>query len=244
MQLNAAQAANARAIVAVGRSQGMSDRDIETALMVAITESSLLMYANSSVPSSLSYSHDAVGHDTDSLGLFQQRPSAGWGSVAQLMNASYDAGKFYSVLRSKGQRIVQTPWAVAQSVQVSAYADGSNYQANWANAQEVFKAVTGKAAGGGAGPVSGSSSSGGNTSAGNATSSAGSTPAGGNPSLFGSLATITQDLTSSEWWRRVGMFIAGGVLLLIGILVIVHQSGVVSKGAKAVAHVGELAALA
>lgn len=206
----------------------MSDRDIETALMVALTESSLLMYANSSVPASLSYSHDAVGHDTDSLGLFQQRPSAGWGTVSQLMNAEYDARKFYSTLKGKPGRIMQSPWMAAQSVQVSAFPDGSNYQAHWNDAQTLFEQVTGKKAGGV--PITSGSSS--------------SSTTGGNPSLFGSLTTITADLTSTEWWTRVGMFVAGGVLLLIGILVIVNKSGVVQKTAKVAAKAGEFAALA
>lgn len=233
MQLNASQAANARTVVAVGRGMGMSDRDIETALMVALTESSLLMYANSSVPASLSYSHDAVGHDTDSLGIFQQRPSAGWGSISQLMSAEYDAHKFYSTLAGKRGRALQSPWMAAQSVQVSAYPDGSNYQAHWSDAQDIFQQVTGKKAGGPT--VNPSSSSG---------AGAGTSPAGGNSSLFGSLTTITQDLTSAEWWTRVGMFIAGGVLLLIGILVIVNKSGVVQKTVKVAAKAGEVAALA
>lgn len=40
-----------------------------------------------------------LGHgDRDSLGVFQQRPSQGWGSAAQVMNPAYAAGQFYIAL--------------------------------------------------------------------------------------------------------------------------------------------------
>ena len=49
------------------------------------------------------------GGDRDSVGLFQQRPSQGWGTVAQLTDSVYAAGKFYEagvgdVLREKRAR--------------------------------------------------------------------------------------------------------------------------------------------
>ena len=61
--------------------------------------------------------------DADSIGWLQQRPSQGWGTVAQIMNPVYGAGKFYDAL-------VQVPgWqgmpvtVAAQRVQRSAYPD-------------------------------------------------------------------------------------------------------------------------
>lgn len=52
--------------------------------MVIAVESSWQMYANSGNPESLTFPHDAVGSDHDSVGLYQQRDS--WGSTAQRMN--------------------------------------------------------------------------------------------------------------------------------------------------------------
>lgn len=59
------------------------------------------------------------GGDRDSVGVFQQRPSMGWGSVAQLMNVTYAAGKFFS--RFPGNWASMDQGALAQSVQRSAF---------------------------------------------------------------------------------------------------------------------------
>jgi cell wall-associated NlpC family hydrolase len=53
------------------------------------------MLANSSVPASLHFPNDGVGKDHDSIGSAQQRPAAGWGTVEQLMNPTYNARAFY-----------------------------------------------------------------------------------------------------------------------------------------------------
>ena len=37
--------------------------------------------------------------DRDSLGLFQQRPSQGWGTAEQILNPEYSTNKFYDALR-------------------------------------------------------------------------------------------------------------------------------------------------
>ncbi len=73
----------------------MPDTGIEIALMVALQESGLQVLANGSVEASLHLPHDGVGNDHDSLGTAQQRPSAGWGTVSQLMDPTYDAAAFY-----------------------------------------------------------------------------------------------------------------------------------------------------
>ena len=44
---------------------------------------------------SLMYPHDAVGRNLDSVGILQQRPSAGWGTVAKLMDVSTAFRKFF-----------------------------------------------------------------------------------------------------------------------------------------------------
>ncbi len=61
--------------------------------------------------------------DHDSLGLFQQRPSTGWGMPAQILNPAYAATKFYTKLKSIAgwERMPLTD--AAQRVQGSAYPD-------------------------------------------------------------------------------------------------------------------------
>jgi murein DD-endopeptidase MepM/ murein hydrolase activator NlpD len=65
--------------------------------------------------------HLGARNDHDSIGLFQQRPSAGWGTPAQLADPAYQARKFF-------EKLVRVPnWqglpltVAAQRVQISAY---------------------------------------------------------------------------------------------------------------------------
>lgn len=92
--LDAKQLAAAQAIVARIAQKGVSAQGTKVALMTALQESKLRMYANDTVPESLSLPHDAVGSDHDSVGLFQQRPSSGWGSVKELMTVQYSVDAF------------------------------------------------------------------------------------------------------------------------------------------------------
>ncbi len=66
--------------------------------------------------------------DRDSLGLFQQRPSQGWGTAVQIMNPTYAATKFYQhlVLVPNWQTMPVTE--AAQAVQRSAF---PNAYARW-----------------------------------------------------------------------------------------------------------------
>jgi hypothetical protein len=97
---------NATAIVAVGMRMGVPRRGWVIALATALQESGLY---------NLNYG------DRDSLGLFQQRPSAGWGTPAQILNPEYAAGKFYAaLLRIPGWQSMPLTQA-AQAVQVSAF---------------------------------------------------------------------------------------------------------------------------
>jgi hypothetical protein len=127
----------AERIIGVGKGRGESQKNILTALMVALDESSLQNLANNAVPESLSIPHDGVGSNADSVGLFQQRPSQGWGTPAELMNPEVAAGKFYDSLDK-----VATPgapeWVQAQEVQRSADPTGSNYQAKLLDAQTIM----------------------------------------------------------------------------------------------------------
>ena len=112
----------ARLIARVGRARGFGDAGVKVALMTALQESKLRMYANSSVPESLNYPHDAVGNDYDSLNFFQQRVRY-WGTVAQLMNPQYATDAFYNALARIPDWRTLAPGVAAQKVQVSAYPD-------------------------------------------------------------------------------------------------------------------------
>ena len=106
MAFNSEQQANAKVIRDVGLSMGMSERDILIALMTAQQESGLR---------NLSYG------DRDSVGLFQQRTSQGWGSVKQIMDPRYSASKFYETLAKVKGRDSLALTVAAQKVQRSAF---------------------------------------------------------------------------------------------------------------------------
>lgn len=134
--LNETQLTRAATIVNVGSSTTDVGRDgIIVALMAALTESSLRMLSNTvAYPSSGDHPHDGDGGDHDSLGLFQMRPSTGWGSIDDLMDAEYQARAFYGgpngpnhgsprgLLDIDGWQNLPKGVA-AQAVEVSAYPD-------------------------------------------------------------------------------------------------------------------------
>lgn len=93
--LSARQTAVAEEYVSIGKQLGIPWDGQVIAIMVALQESSLRVLANANVPDSLGYPNDGVGRDHDSLGSAQQRPAAGWGSVAQLMDSAYNVRAFY-----------------------------------------------------------------------------------------------------------------------------------------------------
>jgi len=117
--LNDETRANALVIVQVGRELGVSDRGIAIALATAMQESSLR---------NLSWG------DRDSVGLFQQRPSTGWGAVEQLTDPAHAARLFYGGPSNPNRGITRglldiAGWEsmplteAAQRVQISAYPD-------------------------------------------------------------------------------------------------------------------------
>jgi hypothetical protein len=119
--LDQAQTDNAATIVDLARRRGLPRRAMVVALATALQESDLRNVASTAVPESLGYPHQGVEVDHDSVGLFQQRPSQGWGTVAQLMDPVYAVGVFLD-------RLVTVPgWesmsvaAAAQAVQRSAF---------------------------------------------------------------------------------------------------------------------------
>ena len=77
------QAANSTTIAAVGKRLGLPDHAVTVALAAALQESRL---------------HNLPYGDRDSLGLFQQRPSQGWGTATEILTPSYAAAAFFRAL--------------------------------------------------------------------------------------------------------------------------------------------------
>lgn len=131
-ELTPRQESVALTYIAVGKQLGIPRSGQIIAIMMALQESGLRMLANPSVPASLHFPKDGVGRDHDSIGSAQQRPAAGWGTVEQLMDASYNARAFYGgpsgPNRGSPRGLLDIPgWQAmdkglaAQAVQVSAF---------------------------------------------------------------------------------------------------------------------------
>lgn len=154
--LDRQQLTRAATIITVGaKTDSVGRAGVLVALMAALTESQLRMLANpSAVPESADYENDGTGSDHDSLGLFQMRPSAGWGTVAELMDAEYQARAFYGgstgpnypsprgLLDILGWQSLD-PGEAAQAVEVSAYPD--RYQNYQPVAESILTALTRRA---------------------------------------------------------------------------------------------------
>lgn len=97
IRVNHRQLTNAATIIDIGgHTAGVGRDGVTVALMAALTESSLRMLSNTAAhPASGTFPNDGDGGDHDSLGLLQMRPSTGWGSVAQLMDPTYQARAFF-----------------------------------------------------------------------------------------------------------------------------------------------------
>ncbi|MFT4083192.1 MAG: C40 family peptidase [Nocardioides sp.] len=139
--LNHTQLERAAAILATGNAENVDANGQVIALMAALTESSLRVLSNvTAYPDSAGYPHDGDGSDHDSLGLFQMRPSTGWGSVANLMDPIWSSRAFYGgpdgPNHGSPAGLLDIPnWqhlslgAAAQAVEVSEYPDRyANYQ--------------------------------------------------------------------------------------------------------------------
>uniref|UniRef100_A0AAU3I1S5 Heavy metal transporter n=1 Tax=Streptomyces sp. NBC_01393 TaxID=2903851 RepID=A0AAU3I1S5_9ACTN len=123
------QAVNAATISAIGTSRGMPERAVAIALATALQESGL---------------RNIQHGDRDSLGLFQQRPSQGWGTRKQIMDPTYSAGIFYEHL-AKVPGYSRLPLTVAaQRVQHSGFPQA--YAKHEPDATLLAAALTGRAA--------------------------------------------------------------------------------------------------
>lgn len=114
---------NVAIIATVGWANGFEEKGVTVAVATAIQESGLR---------NLDYG------DRDSVGLFQQRTSQGWGTVEQIMDARYSATKFYSALANvsgwENLRVTEAAQAVQRSGFPEAYASHEAEARAWANA--------------------------------------------------------------------------------------------------------------
>lgn len=128
VSLSPAQARNASIIVAASVERGLPEQAAVIAIATAYQESGLR---------NLDYG------DRDSLGLFQQRPSYGWGTEEQIMDPWYSSGRFYEEL------VKFTDWEttdvndIAQKVQRSGFPEA--YRKHEANSRAVAAALRGSA---------------------------------------------------------------------------------------------------
>ena len=131
LPLNPTQASNAALIARIAMERGLPDHAVTVAIATAMQESKL---------TNIDYG------DLDSVGLFQQRPSQGWGSVEQLMDESYAINAFYDALvKVPDWQSIPTEDA-AQEVQRSGYPD---LYANWDDLARAWaQALTGEVAAG------------------------------------------------------------------------------------------------
>ncbi|MEU6202086.1 hypothetical protein ABZ814_00650 [Micromonospora musae] len=138
--LTQAQMDNAKIIVDVGRKLDVPKQGLIIAVATAMQESNLYNYASGVLPESQNYPHQAIGWDHDSVGLFQQRPSSGWGTVRELMRPAFAAEAFYlALLKVPGWQDMALTYA-AQSVQISGFPDA--YAQHEQRATTVVNALT------------------------------------------------------------------------------------------------------
>ncbi|WP_425412800.1 hypothetical protein [Micromonospora humi] len=138
--LDQRQMDNAKAIVDVGRDMRLPRRALVVAVATAMQESDLHNLASDVLPESFDHPHQGSGSDHDSVGLFQQRPSSGWGTVAQLMRPAYAARAFFTALAEVPGWEDMSVTGAAQAVQVSAFPDA--YAKHEDRAATVVAALT------------------------------------------------------------------------------------------------------
>jgi hypothetical protein len=130
VDLSTEQAENASTISAVAVRRGLPARAASIALATAFQESKL---------------RNLDHGDRDSVGLFQQRPSQGWGTAAQILDPYYSANKFYDELEKvhgyQQMRITEA----AQRVQRSGFPEA--YAAHETDARALASALTGYSGG-------------------------------------------------------------------------------------------------
>lgn len=116
--LSAAQAQNTR-VVAATASARAGEHAALIAVMTGLAESGMRVLANPNDPSGIQLPNQGVGHDHDSLGIFQQRGS--WGTAGQRMDPVASTNLFIDALLSHPDWMTVEPWQAAQDVQRSAF---------------------------------------------------------------------------------------------------------------------------
>lgn len=135
--MSAEQLTNAAIIMKTAEDLGIGERAQLIGIMTAMQESTL---------------NNLSGGDRDSVGLFQQRPSQGWGTVDQLTNEVYAARAFFQgVDAANGSHIPgladisgwesMTLTEAAQAVQRSGYPDA--YAQHESQARKIMAALAG-----------------------------------------------------------------------------------------------------
>jgi hypothetical protein len=127
MPLDLDQAANASTIAAVALRRRLPERATVIAYATALQESHL---------------RNLESGDRDSVGLFQQRPSQGWGTARQLQDPVYATGRFFGALVKVKDYTGMPVHQAAQKVQRSA--DGNAYAEHEEDARTLAAAFTGR----------------------------------------------------------------------------------------------------
>lgn len=121
------QARNAAIIAGMSIKRGLIPRAASIALATAYQESKIR---------NLDYGH------SDSIGLFQQRPSTGWGTIEQIMDPWYSTREFYRAMERIKNWKTRSINDVAQAVQRSAFPDA--YRQHETNARSLASSLTGQ----------------------------------------------------------------------------------------------------
>lgn len=121
------QAANAATISAVASRRRLPEQAVVIAYATAMQESKL---------------ENLEGGDLDSVGIFQQRPSQGWGPANKLQDPAYATGRFFDALVKVKHYTTMPIEKAAQEVQRSA--DGSAYAEHSDEATIMATAFTGR----------------------------------------------------------------------------------------------------
>lgn len=124
--LTATQARNASLISAIAVHRGMPAHAATIALAAALQESKL---------------YNLRGGDRDSLGLFQQRPSQGWGTPREILDPVHATNAFYDALAQVPGYASMPVTVAAQRVQRSGYP--SAYAVYEPDARALASALTG-----------------------------------------------------------------------------------------------------
>ncbi len=131
VDLSTEQAENAALIAAIGVSRGLPARAVSIALATAYQESKIV---------NIDYG------DRDSLGLFQQRPSQGWGTARQVRDPYYATNAFYDALEKIPDYQALRITEAAQRVQRSGFPEA--YEDHAADARTLASVLTGYSPGG------------------------------------------------------------------------------------------------